>query len=196
MTKVADADRTFLISDLHFGHDNVYKFTKSKEDYQRIRPWASNSAEGDEILIEKWNSVVNRNDLVFVVGDVTFKRQSLKEIMPRLNGTKKLIAGNHDNFGTIEYAPFFQFVGGMVNLGQFGITITHAPVHPSCLGFNWKYNIHGHLHEKTIPDSRYFNVSVESANRDEIGVEFGVPIQLNKVVEYFLEKATNGQDPF
>ena len=188
MASSIDPDKTYLISDLHFGHDNVYKFTFSESDSRRIRPWASNSTEGDEILIQKWNSVVGRNDLVFVVGDVTFKREHLKEILPRLNGTKRLIAGNHDRFRAIEYVPFFEFIGGMVNLGQFGITITHAPVHPSCLGFRWKYNIHGHLHEKTIPDSRYFNVSVESSQREEIGVEFGVPIQLSKLVEFFFNE--------
>ena len=183
-----DAEKTLVISDLHFCHDNVYKFTHSKTDLRRIRPWASDSKEGDWILIDKWNSVVNQNDRVYVIGDVTFKRDCLKDILPRLNGIKHLIAGNHDRFRTIEYAPFFEFVGGMVNLGQFGIIMTHAPIHPACLEFRWKYNIHGHLHNHVIQDSRYFNVSVESPQRNEIGVEFGVPIQLSKIVEYLNER--------
>jgi calcineurin-like phosphoesterase family protein len=39
--------------------------------------------------------------------------------------------------------------------------LTHCPIHPSQLEYRYKYNIHGHVHENSINDPRYINVSAE-----------------------------------
>jgi calcineurin-like phosphoesterase family protein len=48
-------------------------------------------------LISNWNSVVKKTDTVYHLGDFGFGNASMFEsIVSRLNGTKKLVIGNHD----------------------------------------------------------------------------------------------------
>ena len=94
----------FFISDTHFAHDNAYHFMNY--DGSKMRPWNS-STEADEYMIEKWNSLVKPNDKVYHLGDVGFNRNELDYILPRLNGTKVLIKGNHDKFKPNFYLKYF-----------------------------------------------------------------------------------------
>ena len=78
----------WFTSDTHFGHNNIIKFCK--------RPWKT-TEEMDEALIERWNSVVKPDDIVFHLGDFAFATNSRwKELINRLNGHIHLILGNHD----------------------------------------------------------------------------------------------------
>lgn len=82
--------KTWFTSDLHLGHENVIKYSK--------RPFA-NVTEMDEQLIERWNSVVEKQDAVYVVGDFSFYKDQQKavDVLQRLNGAEKhLVLGNHD----------------------------------------------------------------------------------------------------
>lgn len=47
--------------------------------------------------------------------------------------------------------------------------LSHCPLHPNEL--RGKKNIHGHVHFQSIPDSRYFNTSLENINYTPINVE-------------------------
>lgn len=50
----------------------------------------------DEALINNWNSVVKKNDIVFDLGDFAFAPNwRWKEVLERLNGYHYLILGNH-----------------------------------------------------------------------------------------------------
>ena len=83
-----------FISDTHFFHTNLLKFTR--KDGTKIRPFSSIN-EMHEIMIEKWNKKVRPQDKVYHLGDVTFKyNHEFTELMFRLNGHKRLIVGNHD----------------------------------------------------------------------------------------------------
>jgi calcineurin-like phosphoesterase family protein len=48
----------------------------------------------DDMLIEKWNSVIENDDCVLFQGDFTFNKHSLAH---QLNGKKIILRGNHDN---------------------------------------------------------------------------------------------------
>mgnify|MGYP000629650305 CR=1 FL=1 len=149
--------KTFLISDTHFGHANVLNFTIA--DGSKLRPGFDNIYEHDEYLIEQWNKVVGVNDKVYHLGDVGFKNfTALSAILSRLNGTKVLIKGNHDNFKISQYAQHFKDVRATHQLD--GVILSHIPLHEDSLN-RWKGNIHGHLHNRTLADNRYVNVSVE-----------------------------------
>ena len=51
----------------------------------------------DKALIENWNSVVGKNDIVFDLGDFAFAPNwRWKEILSQLNGKHHLILGNHE----------------------------------------------------------------------------------------------------
>ena len=53
----------YFISDLHLGHKNVLKFDN--------RPFI-NIEEHDKTIIDNWNSKVNDNDDVYVLGDISW----------------------------------------------------------------------------------------------------------------------------
>jgi calcineurin-like phosphoesterase family protein len=77
---------TWYTADLHFGHKNIIKYCD--------RPWATAEAM-DAGLIERWNSVVGPDDTVWVLGDVALSPKAIGRVAD-LNGTKFLVAGNHD----------------------------------------------------------------------------------------------------
>lgn len=154
--------KTFLISDLHLGHNNVYRFTG--DDGQRIRPWADDAEEGDQIMMDNWNKVVGAHDKVYVLGDVAIARKAIHKL-GGFNGRKVLIKGNHDIFKAHDYLPYFDDLRGSHKLNEF--ILTHIPIHPESLARWTTGNIHGHLHQRRVmldaihPDTRYINVSVE-----------------------------------
>jgi calcineurin-like phosphoesterase family protein len=148
---------TFLIGDTHFGHGNILTFLKG--DGSLLRPNFKDINEHDEHLIHQWNKVVGVNDKVYHLGDVGFKNfTELSKILARLNGEKVLIKGNHDNFKLSQYAQFFKDVRGSHQLDKF--ILTHIPIHPDSM-YRWVGNIHGHLHDNSLLDKKYINVSVE-----------------------------------
>ena len=75
------------ISDLHIGHGNVLKFDQ--------RPFFTLD-EMHETIISNWNSVVNKNDDVYILGDFAWKNDIGLEVLKQLKGNKFLILGNHD----------------------------------------------------------------------------------------------------
>jgi calcineurin-like phosphoesterase family protein len=150
----------FLISDTHFTHHGMYNFMHS--DGGRVRREFENTAEGDEAMVENWNSVVGVKDKVYHLGDV-FINRSARHILDRLNGTKVLIKGNHDIFDLKTYLPYFKDIRAYHRLD--GVVLSHIPLHPNCL-YNTKGNIHGHLHRDAVLldgelDTRYLSVCVE-----------------------------------
>lgn len=146
---------TFLIADTHFCHANILTFRNKLGGL--LREFKS-IQEHDEYLIDAWNSVVSNNDKVYHLGDVGFfNATKMKEIFSRLNGTKVLIKGNHDNLKLSAYAEVFKDVRAYHVLDKF--VLSHVPIHPSSLD-RWKANIHGHLHDGKF-EGKYECVSVE-----------------------------------
>ena len=154
--------RVFFISDLHFGHKHILKFSPSRG--------GASVEEHDEILVQKWNSVVTKRDLVYVLGDVCFSMERMP-LLDQMNGMKKLVRGNHDRFNSGVYLKYFQEIYGF--LRYKGFWISHAPIHPDEL--RGKGNIHGHVHSAVIPDPRYVSVCVEALD--------GYPIPFDKIQE-------------
>ena len=148
---------SWVVSDTHFGHAGVCRFTHQNTDI-KIRPWTDPN-EMDEDMVRMWNEIVAPHDRVYHLGDVVINRRCLP-ILDRLNGKKVLIRGNHDIFRLEEYTPYFEDIRGYKVLSKERIIMSHIPVHPSQLE-RWKANVHGHLHSNVLDDPRYINVCVE-----------------------------------
>lgn len=75
-------------SDLHIGHKNIIDLCG--------RPFSCTD-EMDEIIIQRWNSVVRPEDTVYLLGDICMGdlATSLQRVK-RLMGNKILVPGNHD----------------------------------------------------------------------------------------------------
>lgn len=155
--------RTWVISDPHFGHANICKFTNY--DGTPLRPW-DDVQEMDEAIIRNWNEVVRPEDRVYLLGDVTFTNANMHKYIPRLMGRICLVPGNHEPKKIRQWQHLFDDIRGYVQ--RKGWIMSHIPLHPGSLG-RWSVNIHGHLHNNLVmdgdkPDPRYENVSVERIN--------------------------------
>lgn len=156
----------FLTSDSHFGHANILTFLRTDGKPLRVFP---NVHAMDEHMIERWNSVVGPKDKVYHLGDVCMRWQSLPRVMPRLNGRKVLLKGNHDTAELKKYLPWFYDIRAYHRLDK-RFLLSHIPLHVSQLA-RFPVNIHGHLHEKEVcqwpggpADERYYSVCVERTN--------------------------------
>lgn len=152
----------WLISDHHFGHENMYHFTRA-DGVTRVRPAFAHAVDADAEMIERHNAVVKPSDHVWFGGDVALTRAGLR-LVKSLNGHKRLILGNHDRYPMHTYRDAgFQKITSSRVFGSRGklIWFTHIPMHASCLGASGTLNVHGHIHERTIDDPRYLNVCVE-----------------------------------
>jgi len=102
----------------------------------------------NECLISNWNDIVSKEDLVWVLGDFTLSRNVLriKYFLDRLNGTKKLIKGNHDTLSIAKYveAGFAAVYDHPIIIGGF-VILSHEPIF---VNENTPYyNYYGHVHD-------------------------------------------------
>jgi len=138
----------FLVSDTHFGHAGVCRFTRD-DGVTKLRPW-TDPDEMDEAMIARWNDRVRPNDKVYHLGDVVINRRALATLS-RLNGDKVLIRGNHDIFRDDEYRQYFRELRAYHVMN--GMILSHIPVHAESLG-RFGVNIHGHLHANRVRKAR------------------------------------------
>ena len=174
----------WVISDTHFRHQNILKFTDSATgNLVRGDRFADVDAM-DEHMIEQWNSVVKQGDIVYHLGDVVMgDKEWFKSNWTRLNGSKRLIVGNHDDIKFLSSGGFFKKVQMWRMFPEFGLMFSHVPLHTSNLlrlkekGGAWPddceslLNVHGHIHQNPSPEGPYRNVSVEAVNYTPVNIE-------------------------
>lgn len=163
--------KTWVIADTHFSHANILTF--KRDDGTPLRPFTT-VEEMDETMIKNWNERVHPQDRVYVLGDVLFHRRHL-HLLGRLTGRLVLVKGNHDVLKLKDYLPYFDDIRAYVvqKYQDKKVILSHIPIHGDSLG-RFGLNVHGHLHYKTVGDSRYRCVSVEHTDYS--------PIELYKVL--------------
>lgn len=155
----------FASSDHHFFHKKIIM----KEGlFQNPRPFET-IEEHNETIIDNHNRIVGNDDKIIFGGDLILNTNDaniieyLETTIGRMNGKKYLIIGNHDSKHKIKFYDKY-FVGMMGYYENHGFIYSHIPIHSSQLDERFRYNIHGHVHSKTLPDDRYMNVSMEAIN--------------------------------
>ena len=161
-----DLNRVFVTSDHHFGSLKLPSFLKVFTEEQ------------EKELIEKWNAIVGKDDLVYYNGDFCDGNVAdLCNYAKQLNGKTILVRGNHDRFDDAVYKAVFKDVVDYAILNTIDLTIHHCP--GPCFTSR---EIFGHLHRGT---------SWMSAQKMPIGFcscvqsNDGFPVPLNKVLECF-----------
>ena len=159
--------RIFASSDLHFGHDREFLWGP--------RGFRS-SIEHDEAVIANWNSVVEPEDTVYVLGDLMLgDNEHGKACVECLNGTIKLIRGNHDSdkrwnevYPTI---PNVELVGcaEIIHYRKYHFYLSHFPTLTGNLEKESLHQmtlcLHGHTHskDKFYEDRPYmYNVALDA----------------------------------
>lgn len=171
----------WFISDTHFFHDNILKFTDAQGKLIRGDIFKS-THEMNMAMTDRWNERVKPQDKVYHLGDVAVgvKNPSyFTDLMDRLHGHKRLLLGNHDHLEQPAYRAFERielWTGGKFK--QYNFVASHIPLRPDQMR-DGEFNVHGHIHQNLIedcgwsrdqkdglllphrPDPRYINVCVE-----------------------------------
>lgn len=162
---------TFFIADLHLGHKGIIKFSHLRE----CRPF-DDIEEHDAEIIKRWNSVVHKKDVIWLLGDAVFGKRNLYKL-GELNGIIKLVLGNHDVYASAEYLKYIHKLYGVVEYK--GMVLSHIPLAKQQSG-RFYMNVHGHLHANVIDDPWYCNVSAEQVDL--------TPIPLDEVLNHWAYK--------
>ena len=86
----------WFTSDLHLCHRNICKYT-DRINRMGLNPDHPNLDQMNEWIIDKWNSKVQKNDIVYMLGDFSFINTNItRKLLEKLKGKKHLIWGNHD----------------------------------------------------------------------------------------------------
>ena len=153
---------TFVTSDHHFGSYKLPSFLQVYTESQ------------EQELIEKWNSIVGKDDIVYYNGD--FCDGNVMDIcnyVKKLNGQITLVLGNHDRLGTDVYKAVFKDVVDEVVLKDLDLTIHHVPSAPS----HTSREVFGHLHrnlDRPLNNSTSFCSCVQFSD--------GYPVSLEKIL--------------
>lgn len=155
---------TWFVSDTHFGHENALRW----------RPRFSSAGEMNQLMYERWCSVVKTHDIVYHLGDVAWGETALMEWLPRLPGRKRLCVGNHDNLKLATFGQHFQRIGLWHVFEEHGFVTTHVPLGREQLRRGCWASVHGHTHDTHPSGSHFVNVCVEHTDY--------TPIHLDEVV--------------
>ena len=179
--------KIFASSDLHFGHDREFLWGP--------RGFRS-SIEHDEAIIANWNSVVEPEDIVYVLGDLMLGDNEYgKSCVERLNGTIRLIRGNHDSDRRwLEVYPTISSVeligwADMIHYRKYHFYLSHFPTNTANIEAESLHqctlNLFGHTHSKDkfredIP--MYYNVALDANNNtpvllDDIIIQMKAKVQ-------------------
>ena len=197
----------WLTSDCHFGHDK--DFIWETREFNSVE-------EMNEAIVERWNSKVQEDDDVYMLGDFMMGEQSNIKYIQRLRGRIHLIRGNHDTDARMKlYAQQPNIVeicdAKYLKYKKYNFFLSHFP----CVTDNGPkehlrentLNLFGHTHQfenfyDMMPGFENFNplmyhVGVDSHNcypvlLDDI-IE-GMREELNKYIKW--KKAENPTYPF
>lgn len=151
----------FLGADLHLGHRNIAKY----------RTMFESAKHHDEYVLDMVSSYINKRSVIYLLGDICFTVEAIHKLA-KLNTYKniRIILGNHDTERTTIndwVSAGFDKIHGMLKYKEFWLS--HAPLHDTEL--RGKVNIHGHNHDKIVPDVRYRCVSLEQTDYKLISID-------------------------
>lgn len=148
----------YLISDCHFGHDNILK-----PEYDN-RPFAT-IEEMDEHIIQEWNKACGDDDIMLDLGDTFFRGTRLiDDIFPRLNGQIIEIKGNHTynkqiKYITERYSNYACFPHLDFEYNGFHFWCAHKPDDPWYDSVNWydltNVRLSGHWHSSSPKGAQF-----------------------------------------
>ena len=174
--EVKQPQQIWLTTDTHFGHANMVKLCHRPEDFEKR-------------IIDNWYQVVQPEDIVIHLGDVTWHvKDYLDNVVAKLPGKKILVRGNHDEKSLMYYMKHgFDLAVDSLSMKYRGLDIlfTHEPKN---IQENDK-KIQGHLHNNTMnlkePYSLYYLISLENNGYTMTNLDALVRHKLQKMVYDF-----------
>lgn len=165
----------FFTSDTHFFHQQDFVYNPRR---------FSSMEEMNEQIIERWNSVVKKTDIVYHLGDVLMGNYDVS-LLTRLYGQIYLIQGNHDTtrkindiYATGKVTNVIQ-TSELIKFGKLSLFCCHYPVLTANFDdrhFNQHViSLHGHTHQTSnwlFPDNPFiYHVGLDSHNCYPVHIE-------------------------
>lgn len=155
-------NKTFFISDTHFFHKRILEFCP---ETRRGR----DAVEMTDLMVQAWNKKVPADGTVYMLGDVCFGNADLaRRVLPKLNGTKYLVYGNHDQIikKNEDIRRMFYWCRDYAEITVNGVHIAlfHFPMREWRGMQNGFYHLFGHVHGSldSQPHGRSMDVGVDS----------------------------------
>lgn len=161
----------YLTSDLHFNHDRDFIYL----------PRGFNSIyEMNSAIIKNWNSLVEKDDDVYILGDLMLGDTSLGiKCISQLKGNLHIILGNHDTDRRIEiYDTLHNVVdikfADRIRYGKWIFYLSHYPVYTSNKNEKPIWCLSGHTHSKEIFQEKFpqnYNVALDAHDNKLVSIE-------------------------
>ena len=152
-------ENEFVTSDHHWGHANIIKYSK--------RPF-KNVDEMNDNLVNAWNAKVPKGSIVYHLGDMAFMRPwDFVNLRKRLNGTIRLIRGNHDkSVDKPEVKALFEWIKPYYESTTDDgtkVVMCHYPFMTWNKSHHGSWNLHGHCHGSLkAPPTKRMDVGVDT----------------------------------
>ena len=171
----------YFTSDLHFGHQNIIQLTQ--------RPF-NDIQEMNKKLIDNYNSVVEKDDTVYFLGDIAHELtlDEIYNLLSQLKGRKILIRGNHDLSYEYELTnrkqKIFDEINDfkMIQENNLIFVLSHYPMLSWFDSRKGTIMLHGHIHAKNN-----YNLANQKLGlrRFDVGVDANnyYPISLNSIIQ-------------
>lgn len=176
--------KIWFTADTHFTHANVIKYCS--------RPFA-NADEMDAAMIEAWNAVVARNDIIFHLGDFAVSRdpRTVRRIFSQLNGSKHLCPGNHDSAATLklrwakrDHIQFKTVDGVQVVMSHYAMRVWPGQHHGAI-------NLYGHSHGNLPATRNALDVGVDCWGFAPVSID-DIRLRLAETAEPAIEEPRGG----
>jgi calcineurin-like phosphoesterase family protein len=146
----------YFTGDQHFSHENIIDYCH--RPFNRV-------GQMNQELIRRYRQVVNPEDTVYFLGDLTIvgpnHKMHIAHIVDQLPGTKILILGNHDKLNPFTYVDIgFQSVHTYISVEEF-----HLIHDPAISNVNHEFKwLCGHIHILFKKIRNVLNVGVDVWN--------------------------------
>ena len=152
----------FFTSDTHYYHSNIIKHCD--------RPYSC-IEEMHEQLIKNWNRKVTSQDETYILGDFALhhKPMYIAAILMQLNGTKRLMKGNHDRTKTWNKLKYFDIPNVIfepayleLNDNDQKIVLCHYPFLSWNNMHHGSLHFHGHCHGNIPSTNQRYDVGIDN----------------------------------
>jgi calcineurin-like phosphoesterase family protein len=178
---------TWVTADWHLGED---RFEIMGRPFQTVDQMIG-------ALVANHNTVVAKDDKVYMVGDVCY--QKTPEFLDRValfNGKKTLIRGNHDRPITdAQFKKYFEHVipegmGADLEVDGIKVYLTHYPTR----GKEDRFNLVGHIHAAWKYQLNMLNIGIDVHHFRPVNLNT-IPFHYKAVCEFYDDDVWVGYDP-
>lgn len=151
----------FFTSDLHFGHKLM--FSKYRNT------WSDSLNNMDDVMIHNINAMCSSRDILFILGDVSFrKEEETRKLLRRLRPKLILIRGNHDKKNIpydlfTEVHTYHEITLALQNPHrQYRAILFHYPIRVWNKAHYGAWHFHGHSHGNCEPQGKMLDVGIDN----------------------------------